>query len=259
MNYNYHTHTFRCHHATSTPEEYVKRAIDNGILYMGFSEHIPLVFPDGYESRYRMTYSECNDYIDEITFLKEKYKNVIDIKIGFEMEYYPNFFEQMYETAIKSKAEYLLLGQHFIYSSPTNHEGTYSGVENNCADDLNEYVKCVIDAMDKGIFTYVAHPDVFNYTGDEKTYKESMEQICLKSKETYIPLEINFWGIKNKRYYPNKTFWEIAGKTKCPVVFGCDSHDLQSSYDDISLEVAKKMVKEFDLNYIGMPKLIPIK
>ena len=30
MKVNLHTHTFRCHHATGTPEEYVKRAIENG-------------------------------------------------------------------------------------------------------------------------------------------------------------------------------------------------------------------------------------
>ena len=29
MKVNLHTHTFRCHHATGTPEEYIKRAIDN--------------------------------------------------------------------------------------------------------------------------------------------------------------------------------------------------------------------------------------
>ena len=27
MNYNYHTHTFRCHHATGTEREYIEEAI----------------------------------------------------------------------------------------------------------------------------------------------------------------------------------------------------------------------------------------
>ena len=33
MNYNYHTRTYLCRHASGTPEEYVQRAIENGIKY----------------------------------------------------------------------------------------------------------------------------------------------------------------------------------------------------------------------------------
>ena len=88
MNYNYHTHTFRCNHATGSEEEYILRAIENGIEYMGFSEHIPLVFPDGFQALYRMPEELTEDYFNTVNSLKEKYKNEIEIKIGFEMEYY---------------------------------------------------------------------------------------------------------------------------------------------------------------------------
>ena len=33
MDYNYHTHTHRCHHATGEMEEYIVRAMENGIKY----------------------------------------------------------------------------------------------------------------------------------------------------------------------------------------------------------------------------------
>ena len=35
---NYHTHTYRCHHADGTEREYVERAIENGLKIFGFSE-----------------------------------------------------------------------------------------------------------------------------------------------------------------------------------------------------------------------------
>lgn len=60
MNYNYHTHTFRCRHATGTPKDYIKYAIDGGIEYMGFSDHVPFVFPDGFQSHYRIPFNEVN-------------------------------------------------------------------------------------------------------------------------------------------------------------------------------------------------------
>ena len=50
MKVNIHTHTYRCGHASGTPEEYIKRAIENGIEVLGFSEHAPFMFPDSYQS-----------------------------------------------------------------------------------------------------------------------------------------------------------------------------------------------------------------
>ena len=36
---NYHTHTWRCHHADGTEREYVENAIAAGIKILGFSDH----------------------------------------------------------------------------------------------------------------------------------------------------------------------------------------------------------------------------
>ena len=47
---NYHTHTPRCHHATGNEEDYVLRAIENGLQIFGFSDHVPMPFPDGHQS-----------------------------------------------------------------------------------------------------------------------------------------------------------------------------------------------------------------
>ena len=45
MDYNLHTHTYRCSHATGTEREYIEAAISAGIKIMGFSDHIPFKFP----------------------------------------------------------------------------------------------------------------------------------------------------------------------------------------------------------------------
>ena len=50
MDYNFHVHTWRCSHATGTEEEYILRAIENGVRYMGFSDHVPFRCADGYEA-----------------------------------------------------------------------------------------------------------------------------------------------------------------------------------------------------------------
>ena len=93
MNYNYHTHTYRCGHANGADEDYIKRAIEGGIKTLGFSDHVPLRFADGSESSYRCPTDEAEEYIESITALREKYRDKLDIKIGFEMEYYPTLFD----------------------------------------------------------------------------------------------------------------------------------------------------------------------
>ena len=51
---NYHTHTARCHHASGTEEEYIQAAIESGLRVLGFSDHTPYPFPEGYYSKMRM-------------------------------------------------------------------------------------------------------------------------------------------------------------------------------------------------------------
>lgn len=256
MIYNYHTHTWRCGHASGTEEEYIKRAIEYGIKYMGFSDHAPFIFPDGYESGYRVPFAQINCYIDELSQLREKYKDKIDLKIGFEMEYYPLHFDKMLKNVTEAGGEYLILGQHFIGNEHPGGRYTYSETDN--IDTLKEYVSVVVEAMKSGVFTYVAHPDIIRFTGDVSVYREEIRKICSASRTYNVPLEINFLGIRDRRKYPNEEFWKIAGEEKSPVTFGFDAHDVQSAFDGESLVIAKEMVDKHKLNYIGKPKLITI-
>lgn len=256
MDYNYHTHTHLCRHATGSMEEYVKRAIEGGIKYMGFSDHIPHKRTDGEESWFRIPTERASEYFSEIARLREKYGDRIDIKAGFEMEYFPKQFVAMFENAKKLGAEYIILGEHYV-------EEEYPGIlhasdETEKTEDLKEYVACVVDAIKTGVFTYIAHPDVLNFTGDVGLYREEMRKICIASREHNIPLEINFLGIRGRRKYPTLAFWEIAGEERSPVTFGLDAHDAENAYDGESLKVAKEMVKKYSLNYIGKPELINI-
>lgn len=253
MEYNYHTHTWRCSHASGREEEYIKRAIECGIKYMGFSDHAAFVFPDGYESGYRVPMADVECYVSELRELREKYKDKIDIKIGFEMEYYPMYFKEMLGIAKKAGGEYLILGQHFINNEHPDGDYTYVGTDD--VNLLKEYVSEVIEGMKSGAFTYLAHPDLFRFTGDDEIYRDEMRKICKASKQYEIPLEINFLGIRDNRKYPNPLFWELVGEEQSPVTFGFDAHDVKSAFDGESLITAKAMVEKFKLNYIGMPKI----
>ncbi len=254
MNYNYHTHTARCRHASGTERNYIEIALAAGITNIGFSEHVPLRFPDGHESGHRMLMAEAKDYMNTLRTLREEYRDRANILIGFEVEYYPLYFKDTLQYVKDLGAEYLILGQHYIDNESCYDHSTYALSDN--VKDFCEYTDCVIAAMKTGVFTYVAHPDVFSFTGDPDIYEREMSRICKAAKELNVPLEINFYGIRSGRRYPDERFWEIAGKYGAPVTFGLDAHDEPAAGDVASLPRAMELVEKYNLNYIGAPKIV---
>lgn len=250
---NLHTHTYRCHHATDTEKQYIERALQGGIKVMGFSEHIPHINADGTQDIHRMWVEDAPGYFETLNALKEEYRGRIELHIGFESEFYPKQFETMFNRAKNLGAEYLLLGQHFLFDG-----ATYVGDATNGDVELDEYVYCIEEAAKTGKFTYLCHPDIVDYCGDRKTYYNAFRKICEISNKYNLPLEINMLGIRDNRRYPNPEFWKIAGELHCETVFGFDAHDAKNAYDAASIEVAEKMVKEFNLNLNEHPKIVQI-
>ena len=254
MNYNFHTHTYLCGHASGIPEEYIQRAIRCGIQYLGFSDHAPMLIGGNEKIATRMKASEIEGYVAELKRLREKYKDQIDLSIGLEIEYYPSFFSETLKRIKEFDIEYLILGQHFSREERSGYQYVTAPIADE--DDFKEHVAQVVEGIHSKVFTYVAHPDVFHFTGDQALYRQEMRKICVASRECNVPLEINMLGIRDHRNYPTPLFWEMAGEEKCPVTFGFDAHDVQNVYDEVSLMQAKELVRKFDLQYIGMPKLI---
>ena len=114
MLHNYHTHTKRCGHAVGTEREYIENAIAKGIQTLGFSDHAPYIFPNGYQSGYRVRVEQLFEYAESVRALAKEYENDIRILCGFELEYYPDFHKDEMEFLRQVKPDYLIMGQHFI-------------------------------------------------------------------------------------------------------------------------------------------------
>lgn len=245
---NYHTHTYRCRHAVDTEEEYILQSINGGIKILGFSEHAPFKFPDGFQSTYRLPMNEVKDYLDTLNALREKYKDKIKIHIGFEMEYYPPYFDKMFALAKSFGAEYLILGQHYLGNEYPNGKPTlYDGHDEK---NLIEYVDTVVSAIKTNKFLYVAHPDILKFDGDDEIYYREMKRLCLVAKEHKIPLEINFLGIDTNRIYPSDKFWKIAGEVGVDAVFGCDAHCARNAFNQEVYNKAVAFAKKHNINVL---------
>ena len=218
---NYHTHTPRCHHAEGSEREYIEAALQGGFRVLGFSDHAPYLFGDGYVSRIRMLPEELRGYCDTLLTLREEYRGRIDLHIGLEMEYYPRFFADQVRFLRDYPLDYLILGQHAIYNEL---EGYYSGRPTTDEKLLDQYVGQCIDGLQSGLFSYLAHPDLINFTGDERIYDRAMRKLCRAARDLDLPVEINLLGMAEEKQYPNPAFWRIAGEEGMTAVLGVDAH-----------------------------------
>ncbi|MBQ6426900.1 MAG: histidinol-phosphatase [Clostridia bacterium] len=220
MRVNYHTHTVRCGHAEGEDREYVEMAISRGLNVLGFSDHVPMPFPDGHESHHRVPIARLEDYVSSVLSLRKEYAREIEILLGFEVEYYPDLFERMRELLRPYPVDYFLLGQHYNDSG----ERIYNTIPQSDEAALAGYTDRCIEAMRTGCFSYLAHPDLFCFTGDPSAYAREAARLCESAKALDVPLELNLLGFRDHRTYPSERFWKIAGEMQCRTVLGCDAH-----------------------------------
>ena len=245
---NYHTHTALCNHASGTIRDYVEAALERGLETIGFSCHAPYPFElKNYSSWYRMTHSQHDVYATEILALKEEYKDKIEVLLGYEAEYYPALWNELLSELRRYPCDYIIQGQHFYNNE---YDGNYAG---DCVDDVRSvkgYARILCEGMKTGLFTYLAHPDLLYYTGDDASYCRHMARLCKAAKELDVVLEINLLGFRANRNYPDARFWKLAGEAGCKVLLGCDAHMPQDFLDETAIEKAMEMVRKYRLTLL---------
>ena len=227
MKANYHTHTTRCHHAEGTDEEMVLAAIDGGFSILGFADHVPWPYQKpGHVSRIRMAMDDLPGYIASINDLRACYAGQIDIYPGAESEYYPRYIDHL--RRLHDSGLYLILGHHYYDSDEDN---TWVGQPTATEDDFRRYGDMVAKAVGTGLFTYVAHPDLFMKRRCGLPFtagcREAAACICQAAKEAGVPLEYNLIRYAENDAelgYPCADFWQIAAQYGNEVVLGVDAH-----------------------------------
>lgn len=238
MKVNYHTHNYRCNHATGTVDDYVLEAIKEGYDEIGISDHLP--HPGlNFDTECRMKYEELDGYFNEIDNTITKYGDRIHIRRGIECEYFERFEWLYKEIREKYNIDYFILGVHFFYYK---NELQYVGWIDFDDEILQVYVDYVLESMEKIRPLYVAHPDLFGMScidWNEEVEKQS-RRIFAKAEELNIPLEINVNGIRKgkikynngERYkYPYKEFWQLAKEYNVDIIVGIDAHNPEELSD----------------------------
>ncbi len=251
MDANYHTHTSRCGHAQGSDDQYVRAAIDGGLKILGFSDHVPfkgISIPSD-----RMRFDQIEEYLESIKNLKEKYKDKIEILAAFELEYFPQYLN--YYKQLRLRVDYLVLGQHNV-TFLNNDLDAFADDE-----DVRKYTDLVLQAIESGVISYVAHPDYFMLGRRDwsQACSEAAHKIAACAAKHKIPLELNLKGIRmgHKPYkegaayaYPYRAFWEIVSQYDVICVYGFDAHHPTNLLEKDRLLTIQSIVAGLPLNIV---------
>ena len=168
---NYHTHTTYCD-GKDTPIELAEAAVSLGCSALGISGHGFTPF----DTSYCMSVEGTEAYVRELTELKRRYAEVLDIRIGLERDYYGA--EDGYEW------DYTIGSVHYVkkdgeYLPVDENETMFRAAADRCFGGdvyafIEAYYRCVGDIYEKTKCRIVGHFDLitkFNEGG--KYFDES--------------------------------------------------------------------------------------
>jgi histidinol-phosphatase (PHP family) len=224
MRIDLHNHTTRCNHAEGTIDEYINRAIELKIDIYGFSEHAPMKF----DSHYRLSFNEMKSYSKEILDAKERYKNRIEILLGYEVDYLKGYIDNR---VLKASVDYLIGSVHFLNKWGFDNPEFIGEWKSRNIDSIWQEYFDAIEAMAKtGYFNIVGHLDlikIFKYMPSKEI--KTLAHNALKAiKKSGMVIELNGAGLRKpiKEIYPSTSLLEVAYELDIPITFSSDAHTI---------------------------------
>jgi len=217
-----HNHTVLCNHAEGTVDEYILQAVKKGTKIFGFSEHAPMDF----DPKYRISFKQMKEYENMILEAKEKYKNKIDIRLGYEVDYLEGHMDNR---VLNANVDYLIGSVHFIDKWGFDNPEFIGRYEDENIDEIwQKYFDAIENMAKSRLFDIVGHVDlikVFKFMPN-KNILDIAKNALLEIKKADMVLEINMAGYRKpvKEAYPSKEILQEAFKLNIPITFGSDAH-----------------------------------
>ena len=253
MKSNLHTHTTFCD-GKSTPEEIVISAISKGLTSIGFSGHAYTNFDLRYCIR------DVDGYIKEISRLKDKYKNEIEVYLGVEEDSYCLVDRSRYDYIIGSSHYYMVNGEYYpIDSSPAYFEKCLEVFEYDVERMAEDYYGKFCKYINERKPDVVGHFDLitkFDEMGESLFLKnENYNQIVEKHIKTVADsgciFEVNTGAISRgyrSAPYPAENLLRILREHNTPLTLSSDSHSADTL--DFGFDEAKELLRDVGIRTI---------
>ncbi|KGE19848.1 histidinol-phosphatase HisJ [Paenibacillus wynnii] len=237
MHIDYHTHHERCGHAIGKLEEYIQRGIELGLEQLGLSDHLPLIHvdPAQYYPEMAMPLAELPRYVEECLALKERYRGVIDLRVGLEADYIEGYEEVIRDLLAPYPWDYLIGSVHFLGEWDITDYRQVQGWEGkDVLEVYRRYYEAVSKSAASGLYDIIGHIDVIKRFGYGPVTEEGQAEVrelelgALKAiASSGIAMELNASGLTKpcKEMFPATHVLKQALELGIPLTLGSDAHD----------------------------------
>ncbi|MEV5027672.1 histidinol-phosphatase [Paenibacillus sp. LPE1-1-1.1] len=255
MKFDLHTHHVRCGHANGTIEDYILAGLEAGLQVIGISDHSPYFYhkEDQPSPGIAMARSDFANYVQEVLRLKEKYAGKIEVLLGMESDFFPQYIESYKKAYEGVPFDYLIGSVHQV--------GEVSIFNRNRWKNLNEeqhievkrsYYDLIKQSARSGMFDILGHIDAMK--GYYPAFSDIPAQVEIDDTlqtiaECGVSIEINTSGSTKYvgGWYPSDAILERALHFGVNVTFGSDAH-LPSRVGD-EWELVEQRLKEIGFKH----------
>jgi len=261
LNSNFHSHCTFCD-GRNHPEDFIKFAVSKHFRAYGFSSHSPLPF----ETFWNMSACDMDEYISEITRLKEKYEDLIEIYLGMEIDYLDDTYNASIPYFRSLPLEYRIGSVHFLSGGlPLTEEnmacidGPYEefamAVEQyyhgNVRLITEDFFRASMQMVEKGGFDIVGHLDKIYQNGilhpdfdiHATWYQKLLTMYIDLIAEKELIVEVNTKNLVRKHQtFPHIETLQILHKHHIPIMVNSDCHspDLVNDGREKTLAILKE-------------------
>lgn len=223
---DYHLHTMFCNHATGGMERYIQSAIDLGLREICFLDHLTI---QKAESGLSMTPEQVRYYFHAVQGLKQKYRNEINVKVGLEVDYNPDFIDFFQEIIGTFAFDVIAASLHFPGGLDiVSHRSAWRhGV--NDADEVYElYFVHLKKMLDYRYFDMICHIDLIKKFGRKpsRSFEKNNDEILRIIKDRNLTVEVNTSGYDHPvgDIYPCWGILKKCHELGIPITLSSDAH-----------------------------------
>ncbi|WP_029192159.1 histidinol-phosphatase [Paenibacillus harenae] len=250
MKFDLHTHHLRCGHADGNIEDYILAGIEAGLQVIGISDHSPYFYheKDQPSPGIAMARSDFANYVDEVLRLKEKYEGKIEVLLGMESDFFPEYVD-IYRKAYEGVPfDYLIGSVHQVSGVSIFNRNRWKGLNGERQIvEKRSYYDLIQQSARSGMFDILGHIDAMKgyYPAfSDIPAHEHVDDTLRVIAENGVSIEINTSGSTKDvgGWYPSDEILERALHFGVNVTFGSDAHKPRRVGDE--WELVRTRLKE---------------
>ncbi len=259
------------------PEEIAAEAKNKAMRALGFSDHAPLYWETEWTSRVE----DIPRYCSAIAALKEKYRGLVEIYLGLEIDYIPDLIGPKSKQFLDLNLDYSIGSVHYagrlssggfwlVDSKDEVFEQGFGEIyDRDIRKLIGEYYQRIVDMTEKHNPDIVGHLDIVKlkggkyFSGEEEWYRTIVRDALAVIAKSDSIIEINSGGLNKGKInepYPSRWILGECRKLNIPVTISSDMHDIKhlTGNFDKAVELAKsvgygEVYCLSDGSWIGLP------